>query len=196
RRSTRSHLLARNDGMGQGRGSSVVDAPSGRTMRRRLAAAALATLAVLAGCVDFDEQELRVAYDAKRDQLDAQLIYRGLYSAGNTEWVWMGDPPEEEEDVKGTELQLDQLLSGRPLFWLLTDMAGFDLATLRESDDPQVAALADLVTVDLGAPFRAGDGRLCAWQHLRVRDVHRALELYDARFRSELADTKAAAQVR
>src|SRR5262249_53245312 len=49
---------------------------------------------------------------------------------------------------------------------------------------------------DLGAPFRAGDGRLCAWQHLRVRDVHRALELYDARFRSELADTKAAAQVR
>jgi len=170
---------------------SVLGTASRRTPRRAFAACALATFALLAGCLDFDEQEIRVAYDAKNDRIDAQLVYRGLYSAGSSGWRCF-EIPAEKDDVEGTQRQLDQLQTGKPIFALLNSVWQFDLAELRESDDPQVAALASLVTVDVGAPFRDVDGRLCGWQHLRVRDVHRAFELCDGLFRAKLADGKEA----
>ncbi len=184
-------------------GRVVLGVASGRATRRAVAAGALATCVLLAaGCLDFDEQEVRVAYDGKRDRLDAQLVYRGLGSMADSEWIW-SETPSEVEDVKGTERQLDQLLSGRPLVatgWplvaLLGSMEHFDLAALRESEDSQVAELATLITVELGAPFRDDYGRLCGWQHVSVRDVHRAFELFDGVLRTELENAEEAARFR
>jgi hypothetical protein len=157
-----------------------------RARRGRFASAALATVLLTAGCLDFDEQELVVAYDGKRDQLDAQVVYRGLYSGVDLRTNWFRPPSEgEEEDVEGTERQLEQLRSGRPLFALFHAAYAADLVRMRESDDWLEAALADLITIDLGAPFRDADGRLCAWQHVTVRDVHHAFELIDTAFREK-----------
>lgn len=162
-----------------------------RRVRRGLSASvALATLVLLSGCLDFDEQDVVVAYDGTRDQLDAQIVYRGLFSGVDQGWDWFARD-SDEEDVEGTERQLDQLLSGRPLFALFNAVFAIDLTRMRRSQDPLAAALADLVTVDVGDAFRSADGRLCAWQHLRIRDVHHAIEVFDAMFRGAVARSSA-----
>lgn len=153
-----------------------------RALRGLVATISLAAATTLAGCLDFDEQEVVVAYDGKRDQLDAQIVYRGLFSAGATKWNLFGSSGEAVEDVAGTEGQLDQLLAGRPLVGLFGPLP-IDLVESRESKDATAAALARAITVDHGKFFRDASGRLCGWQHLRIRDVHAATELLDALMR-------------
>ena len=159
-----------------------------RALRGSFASAALATFALLAGCLDFDEQEIRVVYDAGRDRIDAQLVYIGLHSSGKLELF--GTPPEERDDVEGTERQLDQLLAGWPLVALFDAVYLTDLVELRRSNDALRASLAEAITVDQGAPFKDAEGRLCGWQHLRVRDVHHVFEILDEMLRAKLADAK------
>src|SRR5258706_435888 len=143
--------------------SSVLGVASGRALRRVVSAVGLAMLVLLPGCLDFDEQEIRVAYDAGRDRIDAQLVYVGLHSSGKLEWTLFGTPPEEKEDVEGTERQLDQLLAGRPLVAPFDAVYVTDLVELRRSDDAWQASLAEAITVDQGAPFKDAAGRLCGW---------------------------------
>ena len=64
-----------------------------RALRGLFASGALATLASLTGCLEFDEQELVVAYDGARDQLDVQVVYRGLHSDAKSSWSWFGSMP-------------------------------------------------------------------------------------------------------
>lgn len=155
----------------------------------------LAAFLLLAGCLDFDEQEIRVAYDAERDRIDAQLVYHGLYSASMGQHRWFKGS-QQAEDVHGTDEQLGELLDGHPIFALFCDLEIYYLNELRASDDPRAAALAKLTTVDRGEFFRDGDGRLCGWQHLRIRDVTRALEICDEWWRARVADPKAASALR
>jgi hypothetical protein len=167
-----------------------------RWLRRWLAPLLLAVApAITSGCLDFDEEEVHVAYDAEHDRLDAQLVYRGLYSASMAPHRWLRYSAQPEDCV-GTEKQLDQLLSGRPIFALFYAESMSDLVELRESEDPQVAALAKLVAVDRGELFKSEDGRICAWQHLRVRNVTHALELWDDTWRTSLADASHAKESR
>ena len=167
-----------------------------RALRGLFASGALATLALLAGCLEFDEQEFVVAYDGKRDQLDVQVVYRGLHSDAKSSWSWFGDsPPTGVEDVAGTDEQLDQLLAGRPIVGLPGGMP-LDLVELREGKDERAATLARAFTVDHGKFFRDGAGRLCGWQHLQVRDLHASLELVDALLKEELATPGGAREFR
>jgi hypothetical protein len=155
----------------------------------------IAALALLAGCLDFDEQEIRVVYDAGRDRIDAQLVYRGLFSASKMPRRWFRYS-SEPEDREGTDEQLDQLLAGRPIFALFDAETPFDLVRLRESAEAPVAALSKLTTVDRGGFFESADGRLCAWQHLRIRNVARVLEIYNRELRAVLADPKESSALR
>jgi hypothetical protein len=149
----------------------------------------IAALALLSGCIDFDEQEIRVAYDAEHDRIDAQLVYRGLHSSATQPFVLFGTAPEVE-DAENTEKQLDQLLAEQPLFALLDPIATFDLAELRDSKEPLTSELAKLTAADRGDFFTAADGRLCGWQHLRVRDVTRALAIRNEQWRKQVADAE------
>jgi len=152
------------------------------TPKRRHAPLALPLLVALAGCLDFDEQDLSVAYDAKRDTLCVQLVYRGLCS-GIIRGGWASS---DTEDVEGTRRQLEEISTGKPIFALLWDMLPFDLSELRESDDPPVAALAQRILVQHGDFFRAEDGRLCGWQHLRILNVAESLAAADVLIHREL----------
>ena len=40
-----------------------------------------AVIPLLPSCLEFDEQEIHLRYDAEKDRLDALLIYRGLYDS-------------------------------------------------------------------------------------------------------------------
>lgn len=155
----------------------------------------LAAVLLLAGCLEFDEQEIRVAYDAEHDRIDAQLVYRGLASDESGQESWLFSPPAPT-NREGTLQQLDLLLSGRPLFALFHSLATFDLVELRASDDVRIVELAKLAAVDRGDFFRGEDGRICGWQHLCIRNVTRVVEMWDAMLRDKLADESEQKQLR
>ena len=37
-------------------------------------------LLLLAGCLEFDAQEITIVYDAKADRIDMHVVYRGLFA--------------------------------------------------------------------------------------------------------------------
>jgi hypothetical protein len=127
----------------------------------------------LPGCLEFEQQEVRVVVDAERDRVDLMLVYRGLCS-GPPHFSWRGG-----EDVKGTEETLDELQAGRQIGALLAPMMFFDLTELAASEDPLYAAFASRVAIDHGEPFRTEDGRLCAWQLVHVGSLTEVLRMAD-----------------
>jgi len=150
--------------MADRRSSPIRDSRARRpALRRALLRAAALPVLLLAACVEWEEQEVRVALDASKERLDAQLVYRGLYSGAG----W-GDERPPQENVDGTSKQLASLAAGKQLFALLDPISVFDLDRLATDHDPRVAQLARWVRVDHGDFFRDERGRLCGWQQLHV----------------------------
>ena len=163
-------------------------------LRPRAQSLLLSLSLAAAGCLDWDEQEATVAYDAEHDRLCAQLVDRGLHSTSSQDWPFLtGD---EKEDVESTRKELDQLLEGRPMFALLTPVLSIDVREMAESDDPIIAALAERIEVDQGDFFTDQEGRLCGWQRIRLRDVSAALQIMSTLFAHRVANEEQASDLR
>jgi hypothetical protein len=134
-----------------------------RARRLALLLAVVLPALLLAACVEWEEQEVRIAYDAAKERLDAQLVYRGLYSGAAG-----GKEPIPRENVDGTSKQLASLAAGKQLFALFDPITHFDLDELAASGDPRASQLARWIRVDHGDFFRDANGRLCGWQQLHV----------------------------
>jgi hypothetical protein len=135
---------------------------------------ALILLALIpSSCLDFDQQDVEIAYDDKADRLDVLLVYRGLYQDNETK----------------AERQLDALLGGERWFALFDNWPfefRLDGKDDVQRDTPAYAALRKHVTVQNGAFFRAQDGRLCAWQCLRLADCAAFFQAMNAEIHKEL----------
>lgn len=134
-----------------------------RARRPALLLAVVLPVLLLAACVEWEEQEVRITYDPVKERLDAQLVYRGLYSGAK----WDKDQPPIE-NVDGTAKQLASLKAGKQLFALFDPITHFDLDGFVADDDPRVSQLARWIRVDHGDFFRDASGRLCGWQQLHV----------------------------
>ena len=118
-------------------------------------------LLLLTACLEFEQQELHLRYDAGADRMDVLFVYRGLYAAESN--------PMPVQDGKS-----------------LIDKALSDLEKVREHGafafkspmnfrvDPAEEAEKDWVSrhidVEYGGLFTDPKGRLCGYQFVRVRD--------------------------
>lgn len=162
--------------------------------------ALLLLLLPLSACLEWDEQEVSIAFDAERDQLEVQLVYRGLCSAESSavssseSSADAGADSASARDPQGgeeTRARLAELVGGHPSFALVEPWWELDLAALREASDPRVAWIMARIEVDHGEFFRDEAGRWCAWQHVRVRQVSEVVALAGTLLREELAERRA-----
>ena len=153
-------------------------APLARVGWRRRSALASVVLAC-SGCLEWEEQEIRIVLDREADQLEVQLICRGLYSA---------EEPGADPSSVATQTMLRELLDGRQRFALLEPLLMLDLERMREEEDSRVATIAAAVAVDHGEFFRDERGRWCAWQHVRVESLSRVVPLVAELVREELLE--------
>ena len=121
-------------------------------------------LLLLAGCLEFDAQEITIVYDAKADRIDMHVVYRGLFAesgSGSTD--------------KPMQKALDDLAKvrerGSVYFWnnwpLSVDLGGLKGPT---------AALAAHVDIENGTLFTDASGVLCGSQFVRIRDAKAFLQ--------------------
>jgi hypothetical protein len=172
-----------------------------RRARGRRGAALAAAFLLLQGCLEWEEQEIRIVHDRDADQVEIQLVYRGLYSAEKEESPApppVGRAPSEvpeegahrrnveDSAVAATIETLTELLAGRQRFALQEPLFSFDLEELRERPDRRVAAIAAAVAVDHGEFFRDERGRWCAWQQVRIESVSRLVPLASELLREAL----------
>jgi hypothetical protein len=152
----------------------------------------LGVLLLLAGCLDFEGQDVSVAFDPKNDRICMQLVYRGLFSSSSYSFSWFGKPAPADS-MADTERQLRELADGKQTFALLSSWMTFDLDQLRKSDDLREVALAQRLRVGNGELFVAKDGRLCGWQSLRLDGAADAVTALDSLFRVSVAEELAKA---
>ncbi len=172
-------------------------------MVRRLAfSGALLLLAALSSCLEFDGQDVTWVFDAERDRLDVQLVDRGFYVGEESQ---LFGPPKPGFD--STDEMLGRLLGGErivallqswPFAFPLDDITKEGLETDAEGKpkDLIAATLASHITVRRGDFFRDAKGRVCAWQHVRVKGLAECLAMGDALLRREFADEKCTADFR
>ena len=134
-------------------------------MQKSLSVGCLALLLSLAGCLEFDAQEVTLRYDAKADRIDALMVYRGLFAEGGS------GSGEKTIDTALKDLAAARE-SGEFTFW-----NNWPLQVDLTKDLPApVQALAQHVEVENGGLFTDPRGELCAWQFVRVRDVKSFLQ--------------------
>ncbi len=164
------------------------------TRRRTILAAAL--LVLLSSCLEFEGQEIRWAYDAAKDRLDVQLVYRGFYVSEQAQLIGPPKPGFESADE-----MLGRVLGGEPIVALgqsfpfafcfaEIEKEGLEPGPDGKPKDPLALELVHHVAVEHGDFFRAADGRLCAWQHVRVTKLAELLTIADALVRRGLTDDK------
>lgn len=115
---------------------------------------------LLAGCLEFDAQDVTIVYDAKADRIDAHFVYRGLFvesGSGST------DKPMEkamQDLAKVRDCGIFYFWCNWPFSVDLTDSLPLPLQ-----------GLAAHVDVENGALFTDANGLLCAHQFVRVRQA-------------------------
>lgn len=122
----------------------------GTTAVRSLLSCAVPLL--LAGCLQFDAQDVTVHYDAAHDRFDALLVYRGLYGTETT-----AKDLEQLQHVRDT---------GQFAFW-----SNWPLLVQPHRASGVAGALAGHVDVENGTLFTTPQDQLCAYQFVRLRDV-------------------------
>ncbi len=116
----------------------------------------IALLLTLSGCIEFEKQTILVHLDRKADVVHARLIYEGIYATG---------------DVHKEFKELDTVAKRGTRFFLLDNWPlEFDVG-----DPPEGAKLAlknslirPFVKVTNGRFYRNEEGRLSAWQDLKI----------------------------
>lgn len=111
----------------------------------------------LAGCLEFDAQEVTLRHDAAQDRIDAMFVYRGLFAESG-----QGNPQGNLEKVL-KDLD-DALQTGEFAFWCNWPLK----CDLTVNLDPVRAALAEHVEVENGGLFTDPKGVLCGYQFVRV----------------------------
>jgi len=135
--------------------------------------------AVLGGCLGYDEQEIRFRVDPQKDRLDVLLVYRGLF---NDSLV----PPSAES-------QLDSIQRGERVFSALDPALLFNLDATPALKEARWTPTTS-IKVEHGRVFRAKDGRLCAWQLVRVPSLSALLGAANDAYREWLATPEGARQ--
>ncbi|MBL9077590.1 MAG: hypothetical protein JNL08_08810 [Planctomycetes bacterium] len=115
-------------------------------------------LLFLAGCLDFDAQEITLVYDAKADRLDAHFVYRGLFAEPSTDGPDKAMAKALADLAKVRDSGSFHFWNNWPFFVDLT------------ADLPlPVQGLAAHVDVENGTLFVDERGELCGHQFVRVR---------------------------
>lgn len=127
---------------------------------KKTVVALLFVLLTLAGCLEFDAQDITIHYDEAADRIDIQVVYRGLYAEGSD------DNPDDTigKAVKDLAAARD---NGEVAFWCNWPFS-FDLAS--EHPAPVKAMLAH-IDVESGALFTDPQGVLCGQQFVRIREA-------------------------
>lgn len=116
-------------------------------------------LLVLAGCLEFDAQEITFRYDPQQDRIDALFVYRGLYAQASQ---GSGDKP-----LTKAVADLDQVLAnGDFFFW-----CNWPFAVHPAGDAGAGATLLEHVRVENGGLFTDPNGILCGYQFVRVESA-------------------------
>src|SRR5262245_16263120 len=146
---------------------------------------------LLAGCLPYDEQEIRFRIDAARDRIDLLLVDRGLY---HDQGGWFGGGPESAGK------DLDRIAKGErfvSLFNGFLPLAIDDLEPPKNEFEARLASrLRETVAVEHGRFFRDAEGRLCWWQCVRVSNLSGFLDLANDGIRSALAEEETLAEFR
>jgi hypothetical protein len=140
-------------------------------MRTTLLAVCLALLLPLAGCLEFDAQEVTLRYDVAADRIDALIVYRGLFAEGG------GGSSQTPLDKALKDLD-EARQTGEFVFWNNWPLS-VDLTRKRPAP---VMALMQHVDVENGALFTDPRGVLCAWQFVRIRDAKSFLQKVNTLF--------------
>lgn len=129
-------------------------------MRNAPLAACLVLLLSLAGCLEFDAQDITFRYDEQADRIDAMLVYRGLFAEG-------GNGSSDKPLEKALQDLADARQTGEFSFWNNWPLR----VDLTQERPAPIAALMQHVDVENGGLFTDPRGVLCAWQFVRVREA-------------------------
>lgn len=119
--------------------------------------APLLLLLLLAGCLEFDAQEITVRYDADKDRIDALVVYRGLFAEGGT---GSSDKPLD----KALRDLDDAMRNGVFCCW-----SNWPLKVDPVHDRGPGMALLPHYEVETGGLFTDPRGVLCGYQFVRIR---------------------------
>jgi hypothetical protein len=118
-------------------------------------------LLVLTACLEFEQQELHLRYDAEADRMDVLFVYRGLYAAES-------NPMPVRDGRSPIDKALSDLEKVREhgAFAFMSPM-NFRVDPVEEAEKSWVSRHID---VEYGGIFTDPKGRLCGYQFVRVRD--------------------------
>ena len=121
----------------------------------------LLPLLLLTACLEFEQQELHLRYDAAADRMDVLFVYRGLYAAES-------NPMPVRDGRSPTDKALSDLEKVREhgAFAFKSPM-NFRVDPVEEAEKDWVSKHLD---VEYGGLFTDPKGRLCGYQLVRVRD--------------------------
>jgi hypothetical protein len=146
---------------------------------------------LLAGCLPYDEQEIRFRIDAERDRIDLLLIDMGLH---HDQGGWFSGGPESAGE------DLDRIAKGERFVSLLYGFLPLAIDDLEPPKDDFEARLGSYlrehVAVEHGRFFRDADGRLCWWQCVRLSNLSGFLDLSNEWIRAVLSDPRRLADFR
>ncbi len=118
-------------------------------------------LLVLTACLEFEQQELHLRYDAEADRMDVLFVYRGLYAAES-------NPMPVRDGRSPIDKALSDLEKVREhgAFAFKSPM-NFRVDPVEEAEEDWVRRHID---VEYGGLFTDPKGRLCGYQFVRIRD--------------------------
>lgn len=118
-------------------------------------------LLLLTACLEFEQQELHLRYDADQDRMDVLFVYRGLYAAES-------NPMPVRDGRSPIDKALSDLEKVREhgAFAFKSPM-NFRVDPVEEAESEWVSRHID---VEYGGLFTDPKGRLCGYQFVRIRD--------------------------
>ena len=128
----------------------------------------LSLLLLLAGCLEFDSQEITILHDAKNDRIEVHIVYTGLWASRST------GKRRDHVAAAAEDLEGDRRRGTISLF------GGWPLGLEPVKAEAAVPDLFAHVDVETGALFTDEQGRLCAQQFVRIREARAFLDKLDA----------------
>ena len=120
----------------------------------------LLVLLLLAGCLEFDSQEITLHYDAKADRIDVQIVYRGIF-------VEAGSGSTDKPLEKALEDLAKVRDTGSVMFWCNWPFRVDPSAKI----PAPFTTLVEHVDVENGPLFTDPQGVLCGLQFVRIREA-------------------------